>query len=59
MSAAYVALCTTLAAAEQVNKGVIVAHLSDAWDIENNAKKAMWEEQVRQNEVEAMDAVLA
>ena len=58
-STAYDALCTALAAAEHVNKGVIVTCLSDAWDIENNAKKATWEEQVRQDEVEALDAALA
>ena len=58
-SAAYDALCTALAAAKQVNKGVITTCLSDAWDVENNTKKAMWEEQVRQDEVEVMDAVLA
>jgi len=58
-SAAYDALCTTLAAAEQVDKGVIVTHLSDAWDVENNAKKAMWVEQVRQDQADADDATLA
>jgi len=58
-SAAYDALCTTLTAAEQVDKGVIVTRLSDAWDIENNAKKAMWVEQVRQDQADADDATLA
>ena len=58
-SAAYDALCTALAAAEHVDKGAIVTRLSNAWDVENNAKKATWEEQVRQDEVEALDAALA
>ena len=58
-SAAYDALYTALAAAEHVDKGAIVTRLTDAWDVENNAKKATWEEQVRQDEVEALDAALA
>ena len=58
-SAAYDALCTALAAAKHIDKGVIVTHLSDAQDVENNTKKATWKEQVRQDEVEALDAALA
>ena len=57
-SAAYDALCTALATAEHVDKGVIVTCPSDAWDVKNNAKKATWEEQVRQDEVEALDTAL-
>lgn len=52
-SPAYDALCNALAAAEGVDKGVIVTRLSDAWDVENNTKKATWEEQVRQDEADA------
>ncbi|EDR06748.1 uncharacterized protein LACBIDRAFT_299589 [Laccaria bicolor S238N-H82] len=58
-SAAYDALCTALAAAEGVDKGAIVAHLSDAWNIENDAKKATWDEQVRQDKAEEAEAELA
>ncbi|EDR09983.1 uncharacterized protein LACBIDRAFT_325912 [Laccaria bicolor S238N-H82] len=58
-SAAYDALCTALAAAEGVDKGAIVARLSDAWNVENDAKKATWDEQVRQDEAEEAEAELA
>ena len=59
VSTAYDALCTALATAKHINKGVIVTCLSNAWDVKNNTKKATWEEQARQDEVEAMDATLA
>jgi 2-phospho-L-lactate transferase/gluconeogenesis factor (CofD/UPF0052 family) len=58
-SAAYDDLCTTLAAAQEVDKGAIATHLSDAWDVENNTKKATWEEQVRQDQADEADATLA
>ncbi|EDQ99582.1 uncharacterized protein LACBIDRAFT_316361 [Laccaria bicolor S238N-H82] len=58
-SAAYDALCTALAAAEGVDKEAIVTRLSDAWNVENNAKKAAWDEQVRQDEAEEVEADLA
>lgn len=58
MSAAYDALCTTVAIAEGVEKDIIVTCLSNAWDIKNNTKKATWEEQVRQDKVEAVEAML-
>ena len=58
VSAAYDALCTTVAIAEGVEKDIIVTCLSNAWDIKNNTKKATWEEQVRQDKVEAVEAML-
>jgi hypothetical protein len=58
-SAAYDDLCTALAAAQEVDKGAIATRLSDAWDVENNTKKATWEEQVRQDQADKADATLA
>ncbi|EDR01427.1 uncharacterized protein LACBIDRAFT_333308 [Laccaria bicolor S238N-H82] len=59
VSMAYDALCTALAAAEGVDKEAVIAHLSDAWNIKNNAKKATWDEQVRQDKAEEAEADLA
>ena len=57
-SVAYEALCTTSANTEGVEKVIIVTHLSDAWDIKNNAKKVTWEEQVRQDNIDVVEAAL-
>jgi len=52
---AYDTVCTALAIAEGVAKEAVTACLSDAWEAENNAKKATWEEQVRQDEIAAVE----
>lgn len=57
-SAAYDALCIALANMEGVEKNLIVTCLSDAWDVENNTKKATWEEQVRQYDIDVVEAAL-
>ena len=46
-SAAYDAVCQALAAAEQITREAVAARLADAWDADNNAKIAAWEQQVK------------
>ena len=50
-------VCTALTTAE-VTKEAVAICLSNTWDVENNTKKAAWEEQTRQDEVDAAEARL-
>jgi len=52
---AYDTVCTALTTAEGVTKEAVTARLSDAWEAENNTKKAAWEEQVRQDKIAAAE----
>ena len=57
-SAAYDAVCQALAAAEQITREAVAARLADAWDADNNAKIAAWEQQVREDQEAEAEAML-
>ena len=58
-SAAYDAVCQALAAAKQITREAVAAHLADAWDVDNNAKIAAWEQQPREDQESEAKATLA
>ena len=58
-SAAYDTVCQALAAAEQITREAVAARLADAWDVDNNAKIAAWEQQLREDQEAEAEATLA
>ena len=58
-SAAYDAVCQALATAEQITREAVATRLTDAWDVNNNAKIAAWEQQLREDQEAEAEAALA
>ena len=58
-SAAYNTMCQALAAAEQITREAVATCLADAWDIDNNTKIVMWEQQLREDWEAEAEAMLA
>ena len=58
-SAAFDTVCTVVATAEGIEKEVVAAQLSDAWDVDNNTRREAWADQVREDEAAAAEARLA
>ena len=58
-SAAYDTVCQALATAEQITREAIATCLMDTWDIDNNAKIAAWEQQLREDQEAEVEATLA
>ena len=58
-SAAYDAVCQALAAAEQITREAVAACLANAWDVDNNAKIAAWEQQLREDQEAEAEETLA
>ena len=58
-SAAYDAVCQALATAEQITREAVATRLADAWDVDNNAKIAAWEQQLREDQEAEAEANLA
>ena len=52
-SAAYDAVCWALATAKQITREAVATCLTDAWDVDNNAKIAAWEQLREDQEAEA------
>ena len=48
-----------LAAAEQITREAVAACLTDAWDVDNNAKIAAWEQQLREDQEAEAKVTLA
>ena len=57
-SAAFDAICMALATVEGVEVTVVATRLSDAWDMDNNARREAWAEQERVDEADAAKARL-
>ena len=58
-SAAYDAVCQALTTAEQITREAVAIHLVDTWDVDNNAKIAAWEQQLREDQEAEVEATLA
>ena len=58
-SAAFNAVRTAVVTAEGIEKEVVAARLSDAWDANNNTWREAWADQVREDEAAAAEARLA
>ena len=56
---AFDAVCTAVATAEGIEKEVVAARLSDAWDTDNNTRREAWANQVREDKAAVAEARLA
>ena len=58
-TAAYDAVCQALAAAKQITGEAVVTRLANAWDVDNNAKIVVWEQQLRKDQEAEAEATHA
>ena len=57
-SVVYNTVCQALTAAKHITREAVATRLANAWDIDNNAKIAAWEQQLREDQEAKAEATL-